>query len=386
MITNTGKGIITKYLIGQAPAYASYIAVGCGTNALDPSDSFGDYSDKTSLDFEMFRVPIVSRGFVTEDGQDKIVLTAELPTEERYEITEVGVYSAGSNPSLGAYDSRTLYAFTENENWEYHSENSATAIPVKYEPLDSEEDDIISITEKVVQTNADNRTFTNSERLDRNERCRFLNNIIMLAGDTSKISVSNTGKLTVDPTWTVDEDTFNSTHIHLNGVAPDFNRQSPLDEIRLAFSVVNKNGTANQHPSQILILAEFSSDDAHGTGQYARFEVDIEHDASSATNNLLTNRYFVVSKQLQELTKSQDFSWGAVDIFKIYVCVLDGDGNPSSDYYVCLDAARLESVSSQNPLYGLSGYTVVKNTYARPILKSANTTNFIEFRFNVGVA
>jgi hypothetical protein len=89
---------------------------------------------------------------------------------------------------------------------------------------------------------------------------------------------------------------------------------------------------------------------------------------------------------LQELTKSQDFSWSSVSIFKIYACVLDIDGNPSSDYYVCLDAARLESLSSQNPLYGLSGYTVIKNTYARPIVKAANTTNFIEFRFNVGVA
>jgi hypothetical protein len=386
MITNTGKGIITKYLIGQAPAYASYVAVGCGANALEPTDAFGDYSDQKTLDFEMFRVPIVSRGFVTEDGQDKIVLTAELPTEERYEITEVGVFSAGSNPAVGAYDSRTLYAFTENENWEYHSTTQATAIPVKYDPLDSEEDGVMSFTEKVIQTNADNRTFTSTERLDRNERCRFLNNIIMMSGDTSKISVDGDGKLSVVPTWTVDQESFASTHIHLNGVSPDFNRQSPLDEIRLAFSVVNKDGSSSVRPGQILLIAEFSSDDAYNTGQYARFEVNLEHNASSPTNNFLTNRYFVINKQLQELTKSQDFSWSSVNIFKIYACVLDIDGNPSSDYYVCLDAARLESLSSQNPLYGLSGYTVIKNTYARPIVKAANTTNFIEFRFNVGVA
>lgn len=386
MITNKGKGIITKYLIGQAPAYASYIAVGCGANALEPSATFGDYSDQTTLDFEMFRVPIVSRGFVTEDGQDKIVLTAELPTEERYEITEVGVYSAGSNPALGAYDSRTLYAFTENENWEYHSSTQATAIPVKYGPLDENEDGVMSFTEKVIQTNADNRTFTSTERLDRNERCRFLNNIIMMSGDTSKISVDGNGKLSVVPTWTVGQQSFSSTHIHLNGISPDFNRQSPLDEIRLAFSVVNKDGASSQRPGKILLLAEFSSDDAQNTGQYARFEVNLEHNASSPTNNFLTNRYFVVSKQLQQLTKSQDFSWSAVSIFKIYACVLDTDGNPSSDYYICLDAARIESLSSQNPLYGLSGYTVIKNTDARPIIKSANTTNFIEFRFNVGVA
>ena len=30
MITNTGKEIIAKYLIGTAPAFASYLAIGCG--------------------------------------------------------------------------------------------------------------------------------------------------------------------------------------------------------------------------------------------------------------------------------------------------------------------------------------------------------------------
>lgn len=99
MITNTGKSIIGKYLLGQAPAYASYIAVGCGAQPLDTTDPYGDYSNKDNLDFEMFRVPVSSRGFVNEAGTEKIVLTAELPTEERYEITEIGLYSAGANPS-----------------------------------------------------------------------------------------------------------------------------------------------------------------------------------------------------------------------------------------------------------------------------------------------
>ncbi len=87
MITNTGKNIIGKYLLGQAPAYASFIAVGCGAKPLATVDAFGDYTAKENLDLEMFRVPISSRGFVNEGGISKIVLTAELPTEERYEIT-----------------------------------------------------------------------------------------------------------------------------------------------------------------------------------------------------------------------------------------------------------------------------------------------------------
>jgi hypothetical protein len=117
VITKTGKSIIGKYLLGQAPAYASYIGVGCGPKPLLTNDALGDYSDKTNLDFEMLRVPISSRGFVNENGIDKIVFTAELPTEERYEISEVGLYSAGSNPSAGAYDSKTVFAFTAGKHY-----------------------------------------------------------------------------------------------------------------------------------------------------------------------------------------------------------------------------------------------------------------------------
>ena len=192
MITNTGKNILAKYLVGQAPAYASYIAVGCGPQAVDRDlGDFSDYSAKESLDFEMFRSPIISRGYVKEGGIDKIVLTAELPTEERYEITEVGVFSAGSNPSATITDSRLLYGFTQTENWEYHSAELAQAISSIYAPLDGDANDDVIIGEydldldgtpedyPVFQTNADNRIFTSSERVARNERCRFLNNIMM---------------------------------------------------------------------------------------------------------------------------------------------------------------------------------------------------------------
>jgi hypothetical protein len=135
MITNVGKNIIAKYLLGQAPSYASYIAVGCGAKPLEPyvDGELPDYSNKTDLDFEMFRVPISARGIVNDDGVSKIVLTAEIPTEERYEITEVGIYSAGYNTSLGSTDSKTLFAFTSKENWKI---NGSTSLITVSEPLD----------------------------------------------------------------------------------------------------------------------------------------------------------------------------------------------------------------------------------------------------------
>ena len=86
MITNTGKNLLAKYLVGQTPSYASHIAVGCGVNPVVSDYTFttqelNELKDKQSLAFEMFRSPIISRGFVNENGLSKVVLTAELPTE-----------------------------------------------------------------------------------------------------------------------------------------------------------------------------------------------------------------------------------------------------------------------------------------------------------------
>jgi hypothetical protein len=98
-----------------------------------------------------------------------------------------------------------------------------------------------------------------------------------------------------------------------------------------------------------------------------------------------TNRYYVVSKQLQDLYTSANFNWNDVSVVKIYVSVIDG-GNPSSDYYVALDAMRLENIATKNPLYGLTGYTVIQNTDGEAIIKSPNTNNYVEFRFSIGVS
>ena len=383
MITNQGKTIIGKYMLGQAPAYASYIAVGCGPTPLDIADTPGDFSAKQSLDFEMFRIPISSRGFVNESGINKIVLTAELPTEERYEISEVGIFSAGSNPSAGAYDSKNIFAFTNTENWQYHTASSAIAIPSISSPLDDPEDDnIIATNNAVFQSNADNSIFYKSSRVNRYERCRFLNNIIFIRGNDSNLTLSEDSGPTQDH-FVVGA---GSNHIHLTGANVDFTKNSPTDELKLAFSLINKNGDSGSIPDTVRILVDFASTDA-GTGEYARFEAEIDHGTSGnpeLVQDFSTNRYFVVSKQLQELYTSANFTWNAVTVVKIYACVID-NGAPSGNYYVALDAMRLENVATINPLYGLTGYSVIKTDGAETIIKSPNTSNYVEFRFSIGV-
>jgi hypothetical protein len=412
MITNTGKGILAKYLVGQSPAYASYIAVGCGPtplpleydfNSILNADEVSAMKNKTTLDFEMFRVPITSRGYVVEDVVvndevqkiSKVVLTAELPTEERYEISEVGIFSAGSNAAAGAYDSKTVHSFNTTENWEYHSQTSAEKIPTVYVPLDLDNDDIISGEYKInpltkqydagsggvlvdtpaIQTTADNKIFTYPARSERYEQGRFLNNVIMLRGDSADLSteiVSGVTRLKVENP---------SSHIHLTGTAIDFSKNAPTDELRLAFSVINRDGEAsNVVPDEVRILVEFSSSDVVDSGEWARFETIF----SAEDYDFATNRYYVSTKQLQQLRKSTSFTWASVNLVKIYVCVLN-NSDPSPEFYVSLDALRLENVSTTNSLYGLSGYSVIKNTNSATITKLSNTTNYIEFRFTVDV-
>ena len=374
-------------MLGQAPAYASFLAVGCGPTPLETGDVADDFATKENLDFEMFRVPISSRGFVNENGINKIVLTAELPTEERYEISEVGLYSAGSNPSAGAYDSKTVFAFTTGENWQYQTGASATAIDVVSAPLDDPNDDnVIAVADTVFQTNADNSIFYKASRANRYERCRFLNNIILIRGDEADLTIS-----------TESDDTFDhfviengSNHIRLTGANVDFTRNSPIDELRLAFSIVSKTGNSSAIPEIVRILVEFSSTDG---SEFARFEAEVAHGSSGNLENAIayfqTNRYFVVSKQLQDLYTTSGYTWDLVTIVKIYACVITDESGefdvPSNNYYIALDAMRLENIATTNPLYGLTGYSVIKNDNAETIIKSPNTSNYVEFRFSVGV-
>lgn len=377
MITNIGKNLLAKYLIGQAPSYASHIAIGCGPRpkAIDYAPTSSDLleiSNKKNLDFEMFRVPIISRGYVTEDGLSKIVLTAELPTVERYEITEIGIFSSGSNPTAGAYDSKPVYSFARTENWEYHDETSAVTVPVVSDALGTAEDpDIIAPPYEVFQANADNKTLLNETRLARYESCRYLNNTIFIPGDSSSLSLSGSKMVAGS----------GSNHIHLTGASIDFNKNAASDELKLAFSVVSKDVLESLQPFRVKILVEFADTDATASATYAQFQVDV----TNAQKNFSTNRYIVETKQLKDLVKSSSFTWNAVNVVKIWASVEDSAGNPDPKFYVALDALRLENTTTINPLYGMSGYSVVRSPDLKPIVKVANTANLVEFRFAIDV-
>jgi len=457
VITNIGKNLLSKYLIGQIPSYASYMAIGCGQRPLGTEEEFDleSYSKKSALEFEMFRVPIVSRGYINENGSSKIIFTAELPTTERYGISEVGIFSSKNNPVAGSLDSRSMYSFGRSENWQFHDDSSVTPITSIIEPLDSEDfPNQILTSQKVFQTNADNLTLLSEDRVARYESTRFLNNTIFLRGDLADI-LTKTGvavaaeylsalglyEYTTDGNHELNEgdiltvssmssEEYNVSnvsvvstpsqnsfrvaavggvpqeqsiasqsgsyetrfelqpgtgHIHLNGSGPNFNRNAPSDEIVMAFSIANRVGGLNPiHPESVKVLLEFASSDIVSNGsqgrRFARFEVSL----SGEDYDFSTNRYIIHRKRLEDLYTSQNFDWSSVEVITIASSVIY-DGQPSSDFYVCLDGVRFENTSSISPVYGLTGYSVIKNSDALPIVKSPNTSNLIEFRFAIDI-
>jgi|TARA_B110000977_G_scaffold54649_2_gene74485 hypothetical protein len=404
MITNTGKDILAKYLIGNVPSYASYLAFGCGQAPLGTSGVFNtsEYETKQALNFEMFRAPIVSKGYVTQNVLDsdgdvtldgngnpvqytEVVFTSELPTAERYEITEIGLYSAGTNPVASSNQSASIYTFSNSENWEYHTESAATDIPTHPQDLYKLADGTtpsggletsINVVEKVFQANADDVVLDNATRTGRNERPRFLNSAIFMRGDASSVYGSGSGiYVDSDP----ESGSYDPNHIHINGPVVNLDKYSSKDELRMAFSIVNKNADSSS-PTDVKIIVEFSTPEGGASPQSAKFKAHL----TAVDNDFTNNRYFVVTKKLEELDKTAEFSWQGAAVVKVYASAISG-GAPSSDYYIALDAMRIENLNSISPVYGLTGYTVTKTDTGLPILKSPNTANLVEFRFAMDV-
>jgi hypothetical protein len=443
MITNVGKEIISKYLLGQVPTYASHISIGCGAIPLDANDvapTAETLAGKTKMDFEMARVPITSKGFVDDGGVTKVSLTAELPKEGRYEITEIGLWSAGSNSLARNFDSRVLFNFSES--WQAH--NTSISEITTPSPLGSGGD--ITTDLKVLRASSDNLVFSNLDRKTRKEGPRFLDSKILLRGDssviqgasgnwsaetpvynvTNKEANSGTATLTVSThllnigdtilvdisdvdldgehiitgrtDTTVEFDsaatilstsssgtiTFTqSTHIHLNAINFDISKNAPSDLISLAFSLIDRDAVGSgTDPDYVKILIEFYKNETSTTSGYAKAEIEI--DGTEFTGD----RYKVVEIPISDLITSPDFSSAQVRIARIFASVVYTDGGEqktSPIHYVELEGIRIENTTTSNPIYVMSGYSAVRTTDGQPIYKYTNTNNYVEFRFNLDV-
>lgn len=446
MITTKGKSIVAKYLVNQAPGYAGYLAIGCGANPLSTvsravslanvsagtatittatAHSFkaGDkiyisgidgaydgsytiatvpnttaftitgstatanvdpvingtvtfnYVDKKSLNFEMFRIPIVSRGIITENNTTKVIFSGELPTAERYGMTEIGIYPSGSNPTASGIDSRILFNFSNTENWEYHSD--IIEIPEdKTAGVGDSTGNISATTSQSLLINSSDPIFDVSSRLNANEQPRFETKTILVRGNACTIdSSAGAGSF-----WSVT----NGDHIHHTDVQFNFDKNSADDEIKIAFSILPNTQTATVFSNMTFkAIIQFTSSENVTGGEHADIQISLDNTALTTTNG--NSRYYVITTKLKDLVRTENFNWSEVNTIKIYPSV-EISGTPNANYWVAFDALRFENITSAeaNPLYGLTGYSILSKSSANlPVIKESNTNNLIEFKFSL---
>jgi hypothetical protein len=372
MITSNGTKLLGKYLVGQVPTFASHIAIGCGPNVLGSDESFGSYSSQTSLDFEMARVPIISRTTNVIDGETQVIFTGTIPSGDRYGITEVGIYPAEESNVFGSPPSKTLFAFTDAEDWQHHDVSAATFYDTEiYTSVVDSNQDIDSGSGGTMENitafrlASDNAMFRSETRLQRQEQPRFLNRSVVLRGDYTALDGA-----ALDYTL--------GDHLMLTkpNLAELDKAHAINDKIKVAFSIIPKSLATPVTPTNIQLTIDFAIDD--GSVERARLEY-----TGSTTNN---DRYIVVTKTLNELDYTTSFKWENVNYIKIYANIDNG-----TDNYLALDGIRYENESSVDTQYSLVGYSVLKSSdtvaseYPRPIEKIEGSTTYVEFRFVLDV-
>jgi hypothetical protein len=392
-----------------------------------------------------------------------VSLTAELPSDNRYEITEVAVWSAANNSIASTFDSHLLFNFSSS--WQAHS--SSIYDPPNLSNIGSEGD--ITSAEKVFYVSTSNPVFENINRANRKEGARLLNRTILMRGDTSKITGTVGNWIAGSPVTNLSE---TPTHIHLNNLNFDIGKNSPSDRLNLAFSLIDASAVGeNPLPNKVKILIEFFQNEINQTTGYAKlealingsdfegnfyktinfpisqgiqqsnrieevisavsgngtqltftvsgthkYEVGMEVTTTGMLSQYNVNNAEIISVQFGSTSStftvesgtvtagqqsvsglasaypnirfitSQDFSPANVRVCRVFVSMLDESENPLDTHYIAFDGMRIENVTSQNPLYKMTGYSIVRNTDGYPIVKSANTNNFVEFRFNLGVS
>jgi hypothetical protein len=117
---------------------------------------------------------------------------------------------------------------------------------------------------------------------------------------------------------------------------------------------------------------------------------------AAVDNSSLTNRYNVAEVPISSLVAypSNNVAPTLSNINKIVVSAKVGSSD-NGYYWIALDGLRIDNISSNTATYDMVAYSQIKNyaplasnpstTYATPIVKDANSSNFVEFRFGFGV-
>lgn len=209
----------------------------------------------------------------------KIAFVAEIPTEKRYLITEFGLYPSGTNSFLTGSDSRVLVDFTQNEVWQYVNGTTLTYTDIPYYSVIANAAGDITKTDKAFQTNANNSLFEQGDRPNRNEKPRFLDDAMIIAGNMSEFSAALTAT---------------GDYISISDFGADLSKNSTSDELRLGLSIINKLATPSVTARSANVMLQFVTSNGIDSAKY-HFRLS---DATTVANTNVDTRYHVLSLKL----------------------------------------------------------------------------------------
>ena len=353
MITEAGKQLIAKYLLGQAPSYASFISFGCG--AVEETDGSGNIlppdPNKQVMDFELIRVPITSRSYLVDEFEDAsgnpfnrnvISLVGQMPFDEGMRVNEVAIWSDSTN-ALTQSNSRIICAFTEKENWMWLDGTERKSIEFLNNPLSganagdtSDPGDISPSHPNVFSCSNLNQSLLVGRE---GQGTRFLNHNIMMR-DNETIFVDGKG---VD--------------------LPDY---SSYDQLRFAFAFYSDLPVPSGVPSAEIKI---------------KFMKDPSFAETAATWNIGPEQWGLYNVAKSDLGDASieygtNFSWKEVKWIQIEITGMN------AEFYFAPDALRFDNVATQNPLYKMTGYTRLENNTF--IEHQSGTNSYAQFRFELG--
>lgn len=424
MITTVGKGLIARMLAGQIPSAFSYMAFGVGAKPDVPvtvvdktaaawsgatvlgdgvwgleSDTglvkLGDgatawsslpyessgilYEDeaiknKTNLIFEAFRVPITAATVLFDGGQTKISLSASVPSAQRFEFSEIGVFSSETNSLVTSEKPKMIFTFSESEGWEHHS--GATINPVLYAgEISSNSFDIDTfdgVDPKAFFVSADNQVFFTENR--KNQRMRIYQDALLLRGNLSTVNDASSS-------WTLSGD-----HVHITGKPVNLTKARSDDELKVGLAVMNSTYntiTTAEVPAEVRVAIRFLS--TENASDYATVQLKLTNGVDNlkqvpAETEFENNGYFVLSTSKKDIKYTANFSWEQASVAQVFVEVEPGSGLTAADYYVAVDAVRFDSNNNNNPAYGMTAYSAIRNVSASTELKYSDTESQIEYK------
>lgn len=155
MITNDGKLLIKRYLMGAESAIARSLALGVATNA--------EASTDTSLGFEVIRgdIYLVSYDF----NLDRLVFKATIPSEFAGIVYETALFTLQSNDLANGYPSRALATFdSDTEDWS-NATFTATAARIGADALVHTPATSTSVTSALTNLALDLSGYSNSDQM-----------------------------------------------------------------------------------------------------------------------------------------------------------------------------------------------------------------------------